>query len=164
MDALAEHLTAGRISLDEYGDRSARVTVAKTAGDLDALFDDLPQPHPVAPAAVQVRGPNAPSAPAPRGALGSRSTDPAAAAADSRSTAQKLVAAAAAVSVFVALALFFTTGSWLWFLLIPGISGVASAIWGPDWREAGDANRRRIDRDRSRRIDRDRRRRGELGR
>ncbi len=43
---LGEHLGEGRLDVDEYGDRSARVTTAKTRGDLSALFLDLPAPHP----------------------------------------------------------------------------------------------------------------------
>jgi hypothetical protein len=46
MAALGEHLTAGRISLDEYGDRSAHAAHAQTRGELAALFADLPEPHP----------------------------------------------------------------------------------------------------------------------
>lgn len=129
LDALAEHLAAGRLTLDEYGDRSAKVTVAKTFDDLSALFDDLPAPHPAPPTrrtSQALAAPTAAQAPSVRapGAV-----------ADSRSAAQKLVGAASAASVFIALALFFTTGSWLWFLLIPGISAVAGVIWGPDWKE-----------------------------
>jgi hypothetical protein len=131
LDALAEHLTAGRITLDEYGERSARATVAKTVGELVELFDDLPEPHP----AIAVPGTVAPArlsgaAPIPVVARGT-----AVESADRRSRAQKIVAAAASASVFVALTLFFVTGSWLWFLLIPAISGIAQAVWGPDWRE-----------------------------
>ncbi|MBB5955100.1 hypothetical protein FHS29_001670 [Saccharothrix tamanrassetensis] len=43
---LGEHLGEGRLDVDEYGDRSARVTAAKTRGELLALFGDLPAPHP----------------------------------------------------------------------------------------------------------------------
>ncbi len=131
LDALAEHLADGRITLDEYGDRSARVTIARTVDELLELFDDLPAPHPV----ISVPGAAVPtvttgSVPGRRDAPGSD-----VAAADRRSRAQTIVAAAASASVFVALALFFTTGTWLWFLLIPAISGIAQAVWGPDWKE-----------------------------
>ena len=49
MKALDEHLEAGRLEVDEYGERSARASVATTAPELAALFDDLPAPHPVLP-------------------------------------------------------------------------------------------------------------------
>lgn len=44
--ALSEHVRTGRLDLDEYGTRSAKVTAAKTRGELVPLFADLPPPHP----------------------------------------------------------------------------------------------------------------------
>ncbi|RJQ67526.1 DUF1707 domain-containing protein [Pseudonocardiaceae bacterium YIM PH 21723] len=44
--ALGEHMSAGRLDIEEYGDRSARVTTARTLAELQPLFTDLPQPHP----------------------------------------------------------------------------------------------------------------------
>ena len=49
MKALDEHLEAGRLDVDEYGERSARASVATTAPELAALFDDLPAPQPLLP-------------------------------------------------------------------------------------------------------------------
>ena len=49
LEALGEHLSAGRLDIDEYGERSAKVTVARTTADLSALFTDLPAPHPTLP-------------------------------------------------------------------------------------------------------------------
>ncbi|MEA5365909.1 DUF1707 domain-containing protein [Amycolatopsis sp., V23-08] len=46
LTALGEHMTAGRIDIDEYGERSARITAAKTRGELGEIFGDLPSPHP----------------------------------------------------------------------------------------------------------------------
>jgi hypothetical protein len=49
-DALAklgEHMAAGRLDIDEYGERSAKVATAKTRGELLGLFGDLPEPKPV---------------------------------------------------------------------------------------------------------------------
>jgi hypothetical protein len=46
LQVLGEHMSAGRIDIDEYGERSARITTAKTRGDLMALFYDLPDPRP----------------------------------------------------------------------------------------------------------------------
>lgn len=158
LQALGEHLSAGRITLDEYGDRSARVTVAKTADDLTALFDDLPAPHPVPPGATAVTGPSSLAVPpVGQGALMPPARGQAPATGDNRSTAQKLVGAAAAASVFVALALFFVTGSWYWFLLIPGISAIAGSVWGPDWKDPGSGSRG------ARQLRDDRRRRRQLG-
>lgn len=47
--ALDAHLEAGRLDPDEYGDRYARATMARTRDDLTALFVDLPAPHPFPP-------------------------------------------------------------------------------------------------------------------
>lgn len=44
--ALGEHYSAGRLDIDEYGERSAKVTAARTREDLNTVFTDLPQPHP----------------------------------------------------------------------------------------------------------------------
>jgi hypothetical protein len=46
LKALGEHMSAGRLELDEYGDRTALVTTSKTRRDLLTLFADLPEPHP----------------------------------------------------------------------------------------------------------------------
>ena len=60
---LGEHMSAGRLDIDEYGERSARVTAAKTRGELLDLFGDLPEPRPAfgqpaPPAAVAPRTPS----------------------------------------------------------------------------------------------------------
>ncbi len=44
---LGEHMSAGRLDIDEFGERSARVATAKTRGELLGLFGDLPEPKPV---------------------------------------------------------------------------------------------------------------------
>lgn len=46
LKVLGEHMSAGRIDVEEYGERSAKITTAKTRGDLLALFGDLPDPRP----------------------------------------------------------------------------------------------------------------------
>jgi hypothetical protein len=43
---LGEHMSAGRLDIDEFGERSAKVTTAKTRGELLDLFGDLPDPRP----------------------------------------------------------------------------------------------------------------------
>jgi hypothetical protein len=45
-EALDVHLTAGRLDADEYADRFATAGLAHTQTELDALFVDLPEPHP----------------------------------------------------------------------------------------------------------------------
>lgn len=43
---LGEHMSAGRLDIDEYGERTAKVATAKTRGELLSLFGDLPEPKP----------------------------------------------------------------------------------------------------------------------
>ncbi|HWD06544.1 MAG TPA: DUF1707 domain-containing protein [Amycolatopsis sp.] len=61
LDVLSEHVRTGRLDVDEYGTRSAKVTAAKVVTDLVPLFDDLPSPRPSALLAVarQAPGPSA---------------------------------------------------------------------------------------------------------
>lgn len=46
MKALDEHMSAGRLDPEEYGERVAQASVARTRPELDVLFIDLPEPHP----------------------------------------------------------------------------------------------------------------------
>lgn len=46
MTALGEHMSTGRLTVDEYGERAALVAAAKTRQDLFAPFGDLPEPWP----------------------------------------------------------------------------------------------------------------------
>ena len=48
---LSEHFQAGRLTADEFEDRTGRTLQARTAADLASLFTDLPRQHPAAPAA-----------------------------------------------------------------------------------------------------------------
>lgn len=48
LDVLEEHVRTGRLDIDEYGSRSAKVTAAKRVSELVPLFDDLPSPRPSA--------------------------------------------------------------------------------------------------------------------
>ena len=70
--ALDEHFTAGRLDVDEFGDRSAAAGVATRRREIDALFRDLPEPHPATPpaAGTPVRRPDRRPAPGAAAALG----------------------------------------------------------------------------------------------
>lgn len=59
LDVLEEHVRTGRLDLDEYGERSAKVTAAKRVSELVPLFEDLPSPRPSA----LLNGAGAPQAP-----------------------------------------------------------------------------------------------------
>src|SRR3954470_23007903 len=53
LDLLRAHCEAGRLTLDEFGERSATALAARTRGELDVLLRDLPpirHPGPPAPA------------------------------------------------------------------------------------------------------------------
>lgn len=126
MDALSEHLGKGRIDLDEFGNRSAQVTQARTVADLRALFSDLPPPHPALPGPVvpTVR-PAMPAGPP---------VAPPARPADARTPAQRGAAVLLAASGIIALVLFFVLKTWLVFLIPALIAVATSALWGSDWR------------------------------
>lgn len=46
VSTLGVHLTTGRLELSEYEERCGQAAVARTRGELEALFTDLPAPHP----------------------------------------------------------------------------------------------------------------------
>jgi hypothetical protein len=57
---LSEHFQAGRLTQEEFEDRSGRVLQARAGGDLSVLFTDLPQntvPVPAAPGPMAGRVP-----------------------------------------------------------------------------------------------------------
>ena len=108
MKALDAHLEAGRLDVDEYGERSARASVATTAPELAELFDDLPAPHPVLPG---IAGPVPSVAPPP--------TPPAR---REPSGLQVWGPRLMAITPFLALGLFLLTKTWVVFLLIPVVA------------------------------------------
>jgi Domain of unknown function (DUF1707) len=115
MKALDAHLEAGRLGVEEYGERSAKAAGATTADELDELFIDLPEPHPVLPGS---------GTPAPVGAAAPAVRDEGAVAQRPSGFLDVAAPRIMAVMPFVALALFFTVGGWWWFLLIPAAGAV----------------------------------------
>lgn len=126
LTALGEHMSAGRLDIEEYGDRTAKVSAAKTRGELSALFTDLPAPHPAfgaktTPTAVPVpqQPPAGPPMPINAG----------------MPMSQRLMAAAMPMAVILAVLLFFTAGHMWEFFLIPAAVGIlGGVIWGDDWK------------------------------
>ena len=57
---LQEHLANGRIEASEFDDRMSQALKARTASELSALFEDLPEPRP--PSASDAAGYQAPLA------------------------------------------------------------------------------------------------------
>ena len=46
ISTLGVHLSTGRLELSEYEERCGRAVSARTRGELEVLFTDLPAPHP----------------------------------------------------------------------------------------------------------------------
>ncbi|MET0187445.1 MAG: DUF1707 domain-containing protein [Pseudonocardia sediminis] len=149
--ALNEHLDKGRLGVEEYADRSARAANAGVAHELTDLFTDLPAPHPVLPgsAPLPVAGAPVGAPPSAPGAVGVDRARPSAL----DTWGPRVVAA----SPIIALVLFFATGLWWFFLLVP----LAGALFyggrghrGRDDRHADRDERRALrDEDRDRRDD-----------
>ena len=59
MKALDEHMSAGRLDPDEYGQRVAQASVARTREGIEELFTDLPAPHPFGQPAPEPQHPAA---------------------------------------------------------------------------------------------------------
>jgi len=126
LSALGEHMTAGRIDIDEYGERSARITAAKTRGELGEIFADLPAPHPayedVPQAVAPAPEPAAAPAPRPPGAP------------DNWSPPQRFLAAIVPLAFIAAIALI-ASGVLAWpIIFVPiGLTVFGKSMWGHDW-------------------------------
>lgn len=146
LSALSEHMSVGRIDIDEFGERSARATAAKTRGELSEVFLDLPEPHPHfdEPKTVVAASPDEQPAP-PWATL---------------SPAQRVMGALMPIIFIASVALIITTNVTWWFILVPiGISAVGQGLWGKGWENAHE----RIRKERRRELRRQyRERHGEL--
>ncbi|SEF35941.1 protein of unknown function [Amycolatopsis pretoriensis] len=148
LSALGEHMSAGRIDIEEYGERSARITAAKTRGELVELFADLPAPHPQYEEVRQaVAAPEPAAAPVP---AAPRTPD-------QWSPPQRFLAAIVPLAFIAAIALI-ATGTLAWpIIFVPiGLTVFGKSMWGHDW------NHDQHHRDRRDRHLRDRDRRREL--
>ncbi|WP_018682397.1 DUF1707 SHOCT-like domain-containing protein [Actinokineospora enzanensis] len=136
--ALGDHMAAGRIDLDEYGDRSAKVTVAKTRGELLSLFSDLPAPKPafgpaLPPPPTQATPAPLP-APVPRTAVNAW---------QSRPLNQRIFAALVPLGAITGVILAITLHLWPLLLLPVAIGAIGGALFGDDWRNEMHRNRHR---------------------
>ncbi|MEU4520964.1 DUF1707 domain-containing protein [Amycolatopsis sp. NPDC024027] len=157
LSALGEHMSAGRIDIDEYGERSARITAAKTRGELVEIFTDLPAPHPRyddAPPAVAAPEPPKEPVPAPP-----RSPD-------GWNGGQRFVAAFLPLVWIATIALIATGVVHGTLILIPiGLSVFGRAMWGHGHDHHDRRDRHLRDRERRRELrDSYRDRRREMGR
>jgi hypothetical protein len=101
---LGEHWHAGRLDPAEHERRVTQAKQAVTQADLDVLFADLPS------TAVAQEPARTVSTPAAGGLVAGRHDT------------------IMALTPFAALLLFFLTGTWLWFLLVP-VMGIL--LYGP---------------------------------
>jgi hypothetical protein len=93
--ALSEHVRTGRLDIEEFGNRSARVSAAKTQAELAPFFADLPEPRPNVLNSQRVR-------PAPR-----RSAP-----------ARRFGARAVPIAAIIAVLLFLTVARGIWFVFL----------------------------------------------
>jgi uncharacterized protein DUF1707 len=147
LKALGEHLSAGRIDIDEYGERSAQVTAARTRGDLRGLFTDLPEPHPVLGGAEV---PLAGTAPVPASQPGPGQPDgtvvrPSGAGQVARGTAGALTSVAWLGAIVL---IAFAHVAWPVIFIPIALSAVFGSVWGKHWNKGHDW---RDDRERYRR-------------
>ena len=118
--ALGEHMSAGRLTIDEYGERSAKVTAARTRGELLELFTDLPDPKPG-------------SAPMPQPAAASAQppAKPAAAPVEKRGNAPRISMAAIAAAAWpVCIAIGLITDKWIVMAIPVLLSWFIGALFG----------------------------------
>jgi hypothetical protein len=108
--ALRTHLEAGRLTPEEYEDRSVTASRARTWAELAPVFADLPDPRP-GPVAAHLAHP----APASAGAFPALS----------EGVKERIMA----VTPLAALVLFFVTHTWVWFLVIPIVGAL---LYGSD--------------------------------
>jgi hypothetical protein len=122
IDALAEHARTNRLTLEEFDERAAVVAAAQVRDDINALFDDLPEPKPhfgssaAEPAPVPAVALAAEPAPVPEAPVGKPGNLPAVRRA-ARATTYGLAMSGGAITI----ALVVLTGNWLWFFILPPI-------------------------------------------
>lgn len=141
LTALGEHMTAGRLDIDEYGDRTAQVAAAKTRADLQALFADLPAPHPGFGVVPPPEPPQAQRQPVPM-------------AQSSLPLRARLAAVSVPAAVMIAVVLLVVAHTGPYVFLLPLLVVIfGRAMWGDAWK-----HERRLARERYRQQRRETRR------
>jgi len=136
LSALGEHMSVGRLTVDEYGERSAKVAAARTQSELQEVFTDLPEPHPRA---------NTPWATV------AQSTAKAPATWADRPLGQRMLTAIIPLLFVGAVILVATTHLWFIILVPVLVTAVGRGLWGYDGRGDRDRHERMRDRRRDRR-------------
>jgi hypothetical protein len=133
---LGEHMSVGRLDVEEYGERTAKATAAKTRGELSDLFTDLPQPRPTF--GLDLPAPTEPAVPLPPPRSAPATSDR-----RQQSVGQRVWSALVPLSAILALILFLTVIKvWFIFLLPAAVAIIGGAIWGDDHHH----HRRRLER------------------
>jgi hypothetical protein len=110
MKALDEHLSEGRLGVEEYADRTAKAANAVVASEIAELFTDLPEPHPQLPGTAAQPPLTAPLPVAPAAGEVAPKKD---------GFLEGWGPRLATITPVVAVLLFFITKQWYFFLLIP---------------------------------------------
>lgn len=128
---LRDHLAAGRLDQQEFDERIDVALSARTSGELEPLFSDLPEPKPGAELVVPT-----PVAPTPT---------PVVAAPDRSPERFRFVMSVLAAVLFPAAIIFCFAVSWdyWWLILIPSFLSMGAKRFGVDNAED---QRRRIER------------------
>jgi hypothetical protein len=105
LDLLGEHFALGRLTLSEFDERSAKASAATTRGDLQVLFTDLPANVTELPTTTRDDLPVI----------------------TPKNDSERWREIVMGLTPLVALVLFFTFDTWLFFLLIPAMGIVLFA-------------------------------------
>jgi hypothetical protein len=116
--ALAAHHSSGRLSVAELEERRGRAVAARTRAEIEALFDDLPAPHPDLSSAVSPRPPSVVNPEWPGGRAGTR--------------ASRVMDVIGVLSLLaglpVAIVLTAAAGMWWTLLVVVGVAVVAMVL------------------------------------
>lgn len=131
VSTLSQHLAAGRLNDSEFQDRSAQITAARTRGDIDAVFTDLPQDVP--PVLPPYEDPTS------RGPVAGRPSDSTVTHAPDTSSptggtappqVQRWLAISGSLSVIAFFFLGFAFGAWAWAWVVFLVPGMVRAFYG----------------------------------
>jgi hypothetical protein len=124
---LGEHMSSGRLELAEYEDRCRQAVAARTRAEVEALFEDLPEPHPdlstaVHPAALMQRAGQIVSKPASSKSAKELAATP-------LSSAMEVVAGTTFIfGIPGAIILTIAYGMWWLFIPVVAVTIVAGAL------------------------------------
>jgi hypothetical protein len=116
--ALGAHRATGRLTHAEYDDRHRRAVEAQSRADIEALFDDLPAPHPDLSGAVSPRPAPVVNPEWPGGRTSTRASR----------VLDVIGVLSLLVGLPVAIVLTATMGVWWTFLVVLGVGVVAMVL------------------------------------